>query len=149
MPDLLLNSSAAFPLLLQIARARRGRQTLLRTAMKNLEITSTYLALRRNLARKMRQVGILGTIKHIANKLLRNFQGSLNLATENTDAFDLTYKTDTAGIVSVGALDIPDEKLKHSNRYEAVVPSEFFEILDGVPIEPEEYVFIDIGSGKG
>jgi hypothetical protein len=117
--------------------------------MSNLETTSTYLALRRDLARKLRQVGILGTVRHIARRLLRDFQGSLDSSTETLDAFDLKYKTDTAGIVSVGALDIPDEKLEHSNRYDAVVPSQFFEMLDGLPIEPDEYVFIDIGSGKG
>jgi SAM-dependent methyltransferase len=49
----------------------------------------------------------------------------------------------------VGALDIPDEKLEHTNRYEAVMPAAFEEIMRDVPVNHEDYLFIDVGSGKG
>ncbi len=101
-----------------------------------------FSTVRRDIVRKVRQVGVLETFKHGVRKLIRG-------KTSAADPFDSKYGTDTARIVSVGALDIPNEKLEHSNRYEAVVPEAFEGIMRDVPVAHGEYIFIDVGSGKG
>jgi SAM-dependent methyltransferase len=65
------------------------------------------------------------------------------------DAFDTMYGTDTAKILSVGALDIPDALLAHANRYEAVMPEVFDFIMDRLQLRHEDYLLVDVGSGKG
>jgi SAM-dependent methyltransferase len=113
----------------------------------NLQIVERFVSLRRDVVRKVRQEGVLGMLKHAIVRGRRDVRKMLS--GQLGDSFDATYNTDTARIVSVGALDIPDEKLAHSNRYEAVVPDDFFRILNQLPDVLDEYIFIDIGSGKG
>ena len=103
---------------------------------------SRVATMRRDIVRKIRQVGLLETIKHGFRKLGRAQE-------VEKDAFDAEFGTDTAKIVSVGALDIPEEKLEHTNRYEAVVPELFERIIEALPLRHEDFTFIDIGSGKG
>jgi SAM-dependent methyltransferase len=67
----------------------------------------------------------------------------------NADWFDSTYGTDTALIVRVGALDITSDKLEHTNRYEAVVPQVFDAMVRDLAVNYRDFVFIDVGCGKG
>lgn len=107
-------------------------------------------SLRRDTVRKLRQVGVLETFKHGATKLIRDLTSDLAPQDDpKADPFDARFGTDTARIVSVGALDIPDGKLAHSNRYEAVMPAAFDAIMRDLPIDHRDYVFVDIGCGKG
>ncbi len=110
---------------------------------------SKIKTLRRNITRKVRQVGVIRTCKHGMLKLIAQLHGLAFSAESSSDSFDDKYGTDTAQIVSVGALDIPDDKLEHTNRYEAVVPEAFYGIMGELPVAHEEFVFIDVGSGKG
>jgi SAM-dependent methyltransferase len=103
------------------------------------------VALRRDIVRKARQVGALKMLKHGAEKLVRD----LSPSSLQPDPFDVRYGTDTAQIISVGALDIPDERLAHSNRYEAVVPEMFDCIMQDLNIQYRRFSFVDVGSGKG
>jgi SAM-dependent methyltransferase len=100
----------------------------------------TPQAIYRELRRKVRQVGLLATAKHVALRLWTARIGP-------PDQFDRQYGTDTASIVPVGALDISNEAMAHATRYEAVRPEELLARLEDVP--HEGYTFIDIGSGKG
>jgi hypothetical protein len=107
-------------------------------------------ALRRDVLRKVRQVGVLQMLRHGALKLIRglhreNLLGHLL----DADSFDLKYGTDTAGTVNVGALDIPDAQLAHANRYQTLPPEDFLEALRQLPVLDGEFIFVDIGSGKG
>jgi SAM-dependent methyltransferase len=103
---------------------------------------------RRNVVRKVRQVGVIGTARHCLGKLAYVLR-QLFTRRVNADSFDLKHGTDTSLIVTVGALDIPDSKLEHTNRYEAVAPETFTGIVRELDIRHEEFNFIDIGSGKG
>lgn len=105
--------------------------------------------LRRDTLRKVQQIGVPQTLIHGVRKLLRVFKENISPKKLDADSFDKKYGTDTAQIISVGALDIPDQQLEHSNRYEAVVPEAFNAILDDLPVVHANYVFVDIGSGKG
>jgi len=108
---------------------------------------ATAQSLRRDVIRKVRQVGVAGT----ASFTLRKLQSAIQERSQGPDfdAFDAQYGTDTARIVTVGSLDISDDKLEHTNRYEAVVPRVFEGILQDLDISYSNFIFIDIGSGKG
>ena len=105
--------------------------------------------LRRTVVRKVRQIGVAGALRHGIEKLLRDLRKAFVFKGLSPDPFDSRYGTDTALIVSVGALDIASNKVEHSNRYEAVAPEAFHAIMRDLPIAHEEFIFIDIGAGKG
>ena len=62
--------------------------------------------------------------------------------------FDAAHGTDTRGYFTLDAVaedtDNPGDTL-----YEATRPSVFGAALDAVPIRAEDFVFVDLGSGKG
>lgn len=109
----------------------------------------SFDSLKRDFVRKVKQVGFWAAITHGCRKIVRNFTSPGADPGSGVDAFDRKYGTDTSLIVSVGALDIPDEKLDVTNRYEAVMVEVFGEILEGLPKDVENFTFIDIGAGKG
>jgi hypothetical protein len=63
--------------------------------------------------------------------------------------FDRKYGTDTSGIIKPEALDIPDDKMAHANRYQTAIVEVFFDIVNSLAISYEEFLFVDLGSGKG
>jgi SAM-dependent methyltransferase len=105
----------------------------------------TINSLRRDVVRKVRQVGVFETVKHSSISLLRQLRQN----DPDVDLFDSKYGVDTARIVSVGALDIPGDKLQYSNRYETVAPEIFFRVMGEIPLKHEDFVFVDLGCGKG
>ena len=106
-------------------------------------------ALRREIFRKVHQVGVRGTLKHIVVKTFQYLRQARSPERQLPDPFDSMYGTDTAEIVPVGALDIPERRLTHANRYEPVALQDFDIALKEVPVRYEEYVFVDMGCGKG
>jgi SAM-dependent methyltransferase len=116
--------------------------------VKIAEVTH-WNALRRDALRKVRQVGLIRALGHGTLKLGRQVWRRVGEPEHHRTDFDLTYGTDTERIVSVGALDIAEESLAHSNRYEAVVPEAFHEIMERLPIAHQDFLFVDVGAGKG
>jgi len=105
-------------------------------------------ALRRDFHRKIRAEGFLGALNHAVARLIYIVRQRVGKSVTVPDPFDSQFGTDTATIVSVGALDIPNEKVLHANRYEAVSQEVFTEAMLTLPAT-NEYTFVDIGSGKG
>ncbi len=105
--------------------------------------------LQRDIVRKLRQVGFLLTLTHGAAQFAIHLQNLISRKQLSPDQFDHEYGTDTKQIVSVGGLDIPDDRLIHANRYEAVPADAFDRIMRELPIAYETFVFVDLGSGKG
>jgi len=64
-------------------------------------------------------------------------------------AFDASYAIDTAGIVHLHTLDIPSDNAEHGVRYEPTNPEWFCDLVDWLPIDYEDFVFVDFGAGKG
>jgi SAM-dependent methyltransferase len=114
-----------------------------RTIIKRTE------ALGLEFTRKIVEIGIRGTLKHIAFKLTQIFRDVWRSSVSCSDEFDTRYGTDTAKIVGVWALDIPHNKLEHAIRYETLAPDVFSESLGQLQISHQEFIFIDLGSGKG
>jgi len=108
-----------------------------------------FSALYRELVRKVRQVGILGTLIRITSKLVQGARGFISSAKREKDPFDPKYGTDTSGFVGVGALDIPHGQMEHSMHYGPIWEDEFVRILDSLSIAYDDLVFVDLGSGKG
>ena len=106
-------------------------------------------ALRRELVRKVRQVGIWGTAMHIGSKLVKGGRGLRSSAKKEVDPFDLKYGTDTDGIIGVGSLDIAADQMEHSMHYGPICDDEFTPTLNSLPVVCEDLVFVDLGSGKG
>jgi SAM-dependent methyltransferase len=63
--------------------------------------------------------------------------------------FDRIHDVDTAGIVHLHALDIESENVELGVRYQPTNPDLFREIVQRLPIDYRDFVFVDFGSGKG
>lgn len=63
--------------------------------------------------------------------------------------FDKKYGTDTNSIVEVDVLNIPGENQKHAVPYYPLRPRVFRHVLKSLEINYSEFVFVDVGSGKG
>ncbi len=106
-------------------------------------------ALRREIQRKFREVGICGILKFGTRKLIYKMRNTASFNKENLDPFDLKYGTDTSGIIKPGALDIPDDRMMHAVQYQTAIVEVFIEMLSSLTIPYEEFIFFDLGSGKG
>lgn len=106
-------------------------------------------ALRRETVRKFRQVGLWGTLKHGAVKLVRDTRGLVAPRRVASDPFDDIYGTDTGGVLGVGSLDIPEEQMEHAIGYGPISEEEFDRLMKEIPVSGEALVFVDLGSGKG
>lgn len=64
-------------------------------------------------------------------------------------AFDQEFGTDTDGIVPLWKLRIESPYREQGVRYQASHPDLIRSAIESLPIQPEEFVYVDIGSGKG
>src|SRR5690349_10268858 len=94
----------------------------------------TARAMRREVIRKYRQVGILATLKHTVVKLFRDMRGLVLKPPHEEDTFDARYGTDTSGTVGVGSLDIPESQMDHAMRYGTLSEEEFTRLMKELPI---------------
>lgn len=100
-------------------------------------------ALRRDAIRKIRQEGLFKALLHSYRGLLREIRPV-------DDPFDEQHGTDTAREVSVGALELPNEKMEGANRYQSTRDTDgFHALIQNLGIDYSQFTFIDIGSGKG
>jgi tRNA G46 methylase TrmB len=64
-------------------------------------------------------------------------------------AFDLAHGVDTAGIISLAALDVREPGWVHGFDYQPVEPMDFASVLAPFAIDYPRTTFIDLGAGKG
>ncbi len=64
-------------------------------------------------------------------------------------AFDLYYGVNTYGHIPVQRLDIDSDNVAHAVPYGPVLPRIFHRMLSALCIRHPQYVFVDLGSGKG
>lgn len=110
---------------------------------------SRILALHQEIRKKINEVGIIRTIKLSEHKLINEIGKFISFNKNNKHPFDLMYGTDTDGIIKPDYLDIPIEKTVHAVRYQTAIVDVFLGILNSLLISHEEFLFIDLGSGKG
>lgn len=68
---------------------------------------------------------------------------------QTRSAFDQEFGTDTDGIVPLWKLKIESPYREQGVRYQASSPDFIRAAIENLPIQPEEFVYVDIGSGKG
>lgn len=63
--------------------------------------------------------------------------------------FDREHNVDTAGVVRPGPEEVVGSNWSFGVNYQAVDPGPFLQALQVVPLPYEQFVFVDLGSGKG
>jgi SAM-dependent methyltransferase len=107
------------------------------------------VAVRREIVRKVRQVGVVETVVHIMKKMGAQVGQLRSCNRHPADPLDAEFGIDTSGLIRAGALDIPDNRLEHVFAYQPVSSELLLQPLEILPLEYERWVFVDIGSGKG
>ena len=64
-------------------------------------------------------------------------------------AFDAAHGVETAGIISLAALDVAEASWVHGFDYQPVEPIDFAAVLAPFAIDDPRTTFIDLGAGKG
>ncbi len=64
-------------------------------------------------------------------------------------AFDAAHGVETAGIISLAALDVAEASWVHGFDYQPVEPIDFAAVLAPFAIDYPRTTFIDLGAGKG
>lgn len=65
------------------------------------------------------------------------------------DAFDVVHGIDTCTRIDLWKLNIPSPDWRAGSRYQPVSVEAFDDAMAHLPIDPSQYTFIDLGSGKG
>jgi hypothetical protein len=117
--------------------------------------------------RSFKTRGVVGTLRHyvavVASMVAsiaptarreRKQRRELDLAfaskREAIDAdFDSRHRLDTGGKIELADLSVESETKEHGVFYQAVFPNRFRHWIDSLHIEPSEFLFVDIGAGKG
>lgn len=113
-------------------------------------------SLLRKLQKSFKQFGVIGTIRNAARR-------SVHVLRQQTPArrrerrqrqledqeFDQRHGVDTGGYVNLSELRIEHANWEHGFAYEAVSPSKFADTINSLAINHADFVFLDIGSGKG
>jgi hypothetical protein len=102
--------------------------------------------------RSLKRKGIGATLKlcalHLYYLATRRSRSATEAAEEEAE-FDERYGVDTRAEVVPRRLTVDDQSLVHGNRYGTILPHEFHEIFKQFKLNHEDFVFVDLGSGKG
>ena len=104
-------------------------------------------ALVRAVASRYREMGLWRTFRLGVRKLLAMIRALGS--SKDLHPFDLKYGTETSGVIESWSLDLPQKMIAHAARYQTAIVEVYLEILNSLPITHQEFVFIDLGSGKG
>ena len=64
-------------------------------------------------------------------------------------SFDRVNGTDTDGRIPLNELNIASGSQQHGEKYEASPPATFTKTIGSLALRYEDFIFIDVGSGKG
>jgi hypothetical protein len=64
-------------------------------------------------------------------------------------SFDMSFSIDTAGVIPLGDLAIEGDNRAHGEAHEHIRRAVFDKAVDCLPPGLEDFVFVDLGSGKG
>lgn len=99
----------------------------------------------------LRVRGVSGTIElaflHIFN--FKRTPGHILSRMLDLRRYDREHGVETAGLIETPDLKFESDSKAHGTRYGGAAPWIFKENLDRIPIDHQDYTFIDIGSGKG
>jgi SAM-dependent methyltransferase len=107
------------------------------------------LTLLQRVRKSLRQRGLLGTAAHTLSTLWRLLPGGQPWTTPAALEWDRTHGVETAAHVPLHRLTVPAQTARYGTHYEPISPTCFRRVLDCLTISHEEFVFLDLGSGKG
>lgn len=98
----------------------------------------------RTIAWSVQRRGVLGTLRRIFH------YAAVGIAEPEPDPeFDLQYGTDTDGVILPAEMDVASPNIRFGTRYEATSVDEFAKAMASLPVDPKDFVFVDLGCGKG
>ena len=95
--------------------------------------------------RKLRNDGVSGVLLRCIKKPRECY--AARTTDPSTGAFDHEFGTDTGGIVPLWKLRIQSPHRQEGVWYEASDPAVVRSAIASLPIEYEEFAFVDLGSG--
>lgn len=107
--------------------------------------------------RSITRYGVLGSIFRVPVLIIHvyreyKFAQTLPADTEPSE-FDRRYGVNTDGdiadITFLSDLDIPSKNWIHGVDYVAISPERLIAAISKIPIQYQDFVFVDLGSGKG
>ncbi len=102
--------------------------------------------------RSLKQRGVTATLRLVLLNiyyLLREYSPGRRRARAQEREFDQEFGVDTSGPLGLSELEVGDEAYQYALGYQATLPRAFRHLLGKLPIRHQEFVFIDLGSGKG
>lgn len=103
-------------------------------------------ALFSTLTYKLRRDGAMEVSRLLLHKFHSFYQ---RRRTRTQDTFDGEFGTDTEEIVPLWKLDISSPYRSEGTRYQAIGAMPLRTAIDALPIDPREFSYVDLGSGKG
>ncbi|MCB1095945.1 MAG: class I SAM-dependent methyltransferase [Verrucomicrobiae bacterium] len=107
----------------------------------------------RKLKKSFQLRGVFGTAGFAAGSVVRLLRGGEQAGFRpdqaEDDQFDREHGVDTGGMVALSALEIDSSNWIHGICYGPTKTGMFEEMFDGIELRHEDYIFIDLGSGKG
>ncbi|TWG96741.1 hypothetical protein L598_002500000490 [Mesorhizobium sp. J18] len=103
--------------------------------------------LSQKIARKLRQDGLCGLFRQGLNEAGIWFRGRGRILPQ--DSFDNEYGTDTGGVIPLWKLQIDSPHSNEGVRYQTLEAGLLRELIGSLPIRHEDFVYVDLGSGKG
>ncbi|MCV9967048.1 class I SAM-dependent methyltransferase [Pararhizobium sp. BT-229] len=95
---------------------------------------------------KLRHDGVIEVLRLLISKFHALYE---QRPTHAPNTFDGEFGTDTEEIVPLWKLDIDSPYLKDGIRYQAVDAKPLRTAIEALPIHPQEFAYVDLGSGKG
>jgi SAM-dependent methyltransferase len=95
---------------------------------------------------KLRHEGVTGVSRACVNMLREWYRAK---RARIGSRFDQEFGTDTEGVVRLWKLDINSQHRNEGIRYQTMDPNSVRAAIENLPIKPEEFVYVDLGSGKG
>lgn len=115
-------------------------------AMSNLR------SLQRRVNRSLKRRGFWGTLQRCAKEpffLISEWKPTRLRHRRSEREFDRRFGVDTAGVISLSALDVDNEHWESGFSYEPTDSERFKAVIGELPIRYEDFTFTDFGSGKG
>jgi SAM-dependent methyltransferase len=88
-------------------------------------------------------------VKNTFYYLRELLSGQLFRNAEEASEFDADYGTDTDRIREIGSLDIDSNNARYAVRYQPSPTGFAKDIIQSLPIDFTQFVFLDLGAGKG
>lgn len=96
---------------------------------------------------RRRRDGFAATAKSLVRVSVEWYRGQF--ARAGGDEFDREFGTDTGGVIPLWRLRIGSRYRNQGARYQASPPQIVRELIERIPIQHDEFVYVDLGSGKG